>query len=155
MSYIILWVLAAVGAFLWASLSVLVVRAVFKLPRLEQVKAPAPESWPRVSFIVPACNEGAEIEAALRSKLRLDYPSLQVVLVDDRSTDDTGTIADRLAAEDSRLTVLHLRELPAGWLGKVHALRRGLDQATGEWLLFSDADIRHRDRRRGFRPDAA
>lgn len=90
---------------------------------------------------MPACNEGDTIEAATKAKLESDYPNLEVVLVDDRSTDATSSIMDRLAADDPRVRVVHVRELPSGWLGKVHALERGVEVATGEWLLFSDADV--------------
>jgi hypothetical protein len=121
----------------------LAVRATLKLPRLEQLTSPDPARWPTVSLLVPARNEAQGLEAALRSKLTLDYPALQVVLIDDRSTDETGAIADRLAAEDPRLVPVHVRELPEGWLGKVHALQRGLEQASGEWVLLSDADIHY------------
>lgn len=121
----------------------LAVRATVKLPRLEQLDAPAPASWPTVSMLVPARDEAQGLEAALRSKLALDYPALQVVLIDDRSTDETGAIADRLAANDPRLLAVHVRELPEGWLGKVNALQRGLEQSSGEWLLLSDADIHY------------
>ncbi|MBI3203596.1 MAG: glycosyltransferase [Myxococcales bacterium] len=99
------------------------------------------EHWPKVSLIVPACNEAETIEAATRAKLASDYPNLEVVLVDDRSTDATGEILDRLALADPRVRVVHLRELPTGWLGKVHALSRGCQEATGEYFLFCDADV--------------
>ncbi len=134
---------AVLAALTWASMAALLARAVWKLPRLERQDPSPPARWPPVSLIVPARDEGAHLEAALRSKLALDYPALQVVLVDDRSTDDTGAIADRLAAEDARLTVVHVRELPDGWLGKVHALHRGFERATGEWVLLTDADIHY------------
>ncbi len=102
---------------------------------------------PWLTIIVPARNEEAEIEPALRSLLRLNYPHYEVIAVNDRSTDQTGQIMDRLAAEYSsaaaaqgRLRVLHVRELPPRWLGKVHAMWLGAQQAGTEWLLFTDAD---------------
>jgi glycosyltransferase involved in cell wall biosynthesis len=99
---------------------------------------------PRVSIIVPARNEDAMIEAAVRSLLALDYPDYELVVVDDRSEDATGAILDRLHAEvGARLSVVHVRELPAGWLGKTHAMWKAAEAATGEWLLFSDADVVH------------
>lgn len=98
-------------------------------------------SWPRVSMIVPACNEADTLEAATRAKLSSDYSNLELVLVDDRSTDGTSDIVDRIAADDPRVRAVHVSELPRGWLGKVHALSRGCEAATGEWLLFCDADV--------------
>jgi glycosyltransferase involved in cell wall biosynthesis len=98
---------------------------------------------PRVSIIVPARNEAAMIGAAVASLLALDYPDYEVVVVNDRSEDATGEILQRLRAGDARLTVLDVRELPAGWLGKTHAMWRAGEVATGEWLLFSDADVVH------------
>jgi glycosyltransferase involved in cell wall biosynthesis len=99
---------------------------------------------PRVSIIVPARNEAAMIEAAVRSLLAIDYPDYELIVVDDRSEDATGEILDRLQAEHgARLVVVHLRELPCGWLGKTHAMWSAARAATGEWILFSDADVVH------------
>ena len=96
---------------------------------------------PRVSVVVPARNEERNIEEALKSLLAVDYDNLELLVVNDRSTDRTGEILDQLAATYPRLRVVHLTELPAGWLGKNHALQYGAASATGEWLLFTDADI--------------
>lgn len=100
---------------------------------------------PPLAIIVPARNEEAEIEAALRSLLQLNYPQYEVVAVNDRSTDQTGAIIDRLSADShGRLRALHVQELPAVWLGKVHAMWLGAQQAglqfKPDWLLFTDAD---------------
>ncbi len=116
----------------------------FGVRRVRQLSAITPlpgTAVPRVSVVVSALNEEATIEPAVRSLLALDYPQLEVVAIDDRSTDGTGAILDRLAAADPRLRVLHIRELPAGWLGKNNALQQGAALATGDYLLFTDADV--------------
>jgi glycosyltransferase involved in cell wall biosynthesis len=96
---------------------------------------------PKVSVIVAARNEARKIEEALRSILAQDYPYLEFVVVDDRSTDETGIILDRLATMDTRVRVVHITELPKGWLGKNHAQHFGAERATGELILFTDADV--------------
>jgi glycosyltransferase involved in cell wall biosynthesis len=88
-----------------------------------------------------ARDEVDDIAEAVRSRLADGYPKLQVILVDDRSTDGTGEAALEAAAGDQRFTLVRINELPAGWLGKVHAMREGVARATGEWLLMSDADV--------------
>lgn len=138
----ICWLTAAVLGLAYALGSTwgtaLVVRAV---PMLLRDRSPPPDRWPRVSLIVPARNEVETLGPALRSRLAEGYPALEVVLVDDRSTDGTGALVDTIAAEDPRVRALHLTSLPPGWLGKLHAMSEGLRLATGEWLLFSDADV--------------
>lgn len=96
---------------------------------------------PLVSLVVPARNEERNVEAAARSLLAQRYPSIEIIAVDDRSTDGTGAILDALAAVEPRLKVVHLKELPSGWLGKNHALSVGAAAARGDWLLFADADV--------------
>ncbi len=100
---------------------------------------------PRVTIIVPARNEAENVEAAVGSLLKLDYPDYEVIAIDDRSTDATGEILERFHSD--KLKVIHVRELPPGWLGKPHAMWLAAQQASGEWLLFTDADV-------VFRPDA-
>ena len=108
---------------------------------LRDFPADADGSLPTVSLIVAARNEERNIEAAMRSLLKLNYPDLEITIVNDRSTDRTGEILDALAREQPRLNVVHLKELPRGWLGKNHALQFGADRSHGEWLLFTDADV--------------
>jgi glycosyltransferase involved in cell wall biosynthesis len=116
-------------------------RVIRAVPPLSSLSAPAPERWPKLSIIVPARDEAKGIEAALRSKLSCGYPSLEVVAIDDRSRDETGAIIDRLAASDPRISAAHVQTLPDGWLGKLNAMSEGLKHASGDWVLFSDADV--------------
>ena len=95
----------------------------------------------RVSIIVAARNEQRNIEQALRSLLQLDYPDYELIVVDDRSEDRTGAILDEMARQHKRLKVIHVALLPAGGLGKNHAQWFGAQGASGELLLFTDADI--------------
>lgn len=99
------------------------------------------DHWPSVSLIVAARNEEKDLEKAVQSLLELDYPDLEIVIAEDRSTDSTGAILDRMAAGDGRIRVIHITEIPPGWLGKCNALQQGADHARGEILLFSDADV--------------
>ncbi len=113
-----------------------------RIRRLENSAPLNTGKLPLVSIIIPACNEERHIEAALASVLALDYPKLEIIVLDDRSTDSTADILHRMSEQDPRLRVLTIRNLPAGWLGKNHALHVGAEQADGEFLLFTDADVR-------------
>ncbi|MFO0948228.1 MAG: glycosyltransferase [Planctomycetota bacterium] len=97
---------------------------------------------PLVSILVPAKDEAHGIERCLRSLLQQDYPNFEILVVDDRSEDGTPEVVARMAAEDSRLRLHQVRELPPGWTGKTHALHFCQRHARGEWLLFVDADTR-------------
>ncbi len=101
---------------------------------------------PPVSVVLAACNEEAKLAGAFQTLLTQNYPGpLQIVAVNDRSTDATGRILQELqssAPPTIEVVVVHLRELPPGWLGKTHALYRGAERATGDYLLFTDADVK-------------
>ena len=95
-----------------------------------------------VSILVPARNEEHRILAAsLRSMLDQDYGNFEVIAINDRSTDATGAILESVAKENPRLRVIHGKDLPHDWLGKSHAMQQALDQANGEWILATDADM--------------
>jgi glycosyltransferase involved in cell wall biosynthesis len=106
-------------------------------------KPPTPQGEPRVSIIVPARNEEQDIRATLNSLLVLDYSNYEIIAVNDRSTDRTGQIMDDVlaSADPSKLRVVHVAALPPGWMGKTHAMWTAGKQATGDWLLFTDADV--------------
>ena len=100
------------------------------------------DDLPSLSIIVPARDEAAAIEEALQRMLGLDYPDYEVIAVNDRSTDGTGAIMDRVAAQvGDRLRVVHIEQLPEGWLGKNHAMSVGVSKACGEFILLTDGDV--------------
>ena len=108
---------------------------------LRDIPAESDRPLPSVSIVVAARNEERNIRIAVQSLLNLDYPNLQLIVVDDRSEDRTGEILDAMRAADPRLECLHLKDLPSGWLGKNHALCQGTLKASGDLLLFTDADV--------------
>ena len=115
-----------------------------RLPALEALPASAdgrlPTSAVRCSVIVAARDEEARLEATVRHLLAQQHVALEVIVVDDRSTDATGDILRRLASEDTRVWATRVEHLPDGWLRKSHACHVGATLATGDWLLFTDAD---------------
>ena len=141
------WIAGTILALVWLSR---IVDAALGMPSVVDVTRPewdrnpvTPAGNPRVSIIVPARNEEEAIEASLNTLLALDYDNYEVIAIDDRSTDRTGEIMESLKeySHSSALCIIHHRELPAGWLGKTHAMWTAANQATGDWLLFTDADV--------------
>ena len=141
----LLWIAGCILALAWFSR---IAEAALGVPSIADISKPhwdrQPSNHPRVSIIVPACNEEEDIEQGLSGLLALDYDHYEVIAVNDRSTDHTGEIMDRVAASPAahgRLRVVHVAELPPGWLGKTHAMWSAGLQAGGDWLLFTDADV--------------
>jgi glycosyltransferase involved in cell wall biosynthesis len=136
---LIAWLVAL--AWLWKTAS-----AGFGLRSIPNLLLPehniAPAGDPSITVIVPARNEAADIAATLNSLVEQDCANLQVIAVDDRSTDQTGAIIDVIAAQHpDRVRALHVTELPPGWLGKTHAMALAARQAPTDYLLFTDADV--------------
>jgi glycosyltransferase involved in cell wall biosynthesis len=141
----LLWIAGCILALAWFSR---IAEAALGVPSIADISKPQwdrqPATRARVSIIVPARNEEEDIEQGLRGLLALDYDNYEIIAVDDRSTDCTGEIMDRMAASPAgrgRLRVVHVSELPSGWLGKTHAMWSAGLVATGDWLLFTDADV--------------
>ncbi len=103
-----------------------------------------PRDPPLVSVLIAAKDEAANIEPAIRTMLEQDYPNFELIVINDRSSDDTGAIMESIRSErtDDRLKVVHIRELRDGWFGKNNAMREGVQHARGEWLCFGDADCK-------------
>lgn len=170
------WIAGIILALAWFSR---IVEAALGMPSVADVSRPEwdrnpvrPEGNPRVSIIVPARNEEETIAQALKTLLGLDYDNYEIIVVNDRSTDRTGEMIERVVnsySSDHRgdhpgsqnshpvpsigagakvghpsshpVRVIHHSELPPRWLGKTHAMWTGANLASGEWLLFTDADV--------------
>jgi chlorobactene glucosyltransferase len=98
------------------------------------------ERQPKVSLLIPARNEEANLELLLPTLVAQDYANLEIIVLNDHSTDRTLKIAQRYAARDARLRVIEGGELLPGWLGKPNACRQLAQNATGDILVFTDAD---------------
>ena len=131
---------ALLPALPWLLLTLALIRLGRKRPNLS---TSTPATGPRVSVIIPARNEEAGIAPVIRSVLASTYPDFELLVVDDRSTDATASHVAALAASDSRLRLVSGADLPPGWYGKPWACYQGYQAATGDVLVFTDADTRH------------
>jgi glycosyltransferase involved in cell wall biosynthesis len=154
-------------AFFWVFHGLRVAWGVARLPWIKDFPPASDEFCPRISLIFAARDEEEKLPAALATLAAIDYPSLEIIAVDDRSRDatsqilndfrltvpksgpDTNTshIANQGFLSSQSFRVVRITELPPGWLGKPHALQKAYESSTGDWLLFTDADVR-------FVPDA-
>jgi glycosyltransferase involved in cell wall biosynthesis len=130
-----------VAAF-WIFFGLYIAYGAVRLPWVKDFLPAADADCPRISLLLAARDEEEKLPAALASLAQLDYPDLEIIAVDDRSTDATPRILDEFASAQARFRVVHVAELPAGWLGKPHALQKAYEASSGEWLVFTDADVR-------------
>jgi len=136
--------LAAFGSLVWLVLGLQWFRGTRNVPLLRDFrKSDRMDRNPALSVILAARDEERSVNESVVSMLSQDYSGmLEVIAVNDRSTDRTGEILEELATKHpDGLRVLNVESLPEGWLGKTHALYIGAAEATGEWLLFTDADV--------------
>lgn len=127
----------------WCFIPLLLRHRLRTSPQLADEPADAPPAAPRVSIVLPARNEAMNIAACVRSICASTWPDLELIVVDDHSTDGTGDLARAAANGDSRVRVIEAPDLPSGWFGKQWACHSGAQVATGALLLFTDADTRH------------
>lgn len=104
---------------------------------------PARKKWPKVSILIPARNEEKRIRPLIESLVLQDYPHYEILVLDDRSTDQTLKLLLGFAKKHKQLRVLRGRELPSGWLGKPWACQQLSQKAKGDWFLYTDADTWH------------
>ncbi len=136
---------AVAAAAPWVGAPLVLAARLKTTPRLDDIDVAATiaEPVPRVSIVLPARNEAVHIAACIRSIRASTWPDLELIVVDDHSTDGTGALARAAAADDARVKVVDAPDLPAGWFGKQWACQSGAAHATGSLLLFTDADTRH------------
>ena len=129
-------------AFIWIILGLRIAYGALKLPWIKDFSPITGTDVPRISLLFAARDEEEKLPGSLATLAQLDYPELEIIGVDDRSEDATGRILDEFAESHARFRAIHVKELPAGWLGKPHALQQAYEASSGEWLLFTDADVR-------------
>jgi hypothetical protein len=129
------------AAFIWFTQSIDLAFGALSIPALKNVAPLNDTNCPSVSILFAARDEAEQLPAALETFLALDYPKYEVIAVNDRSVDATESILESAARKHSRLKVINISSLPSGWLGKPHALQEAFEHSTGEWLIFTDADV--------------
>lgn len=127
---------------LWLITSLYLIVMSRKITYLKEVAPHTGNYQPAVAIIIAVRNEEAEVEEALHSVCNLRYSRFRVIVINDRSTDRTPEILQRMALKNPVLEVITISQLPKGWLGKNHALYQGYRASDEEWLLFTDADVK-------------
>jgi glycosyltransferase involved in cell wall biosynthesis len=137
----ILMILSIIACASIIIISAILAAGIKKMKRLGDIETGGTVGGPLVSIVVPACNEEKNIEKSLLSLLNQDYENLEIIVVNDRSTDNTAAVLQQLQVRFPHLRVHEIAELPEGWMGKSHALSIGAALAKGEFLVFTDADV--------------
>ncbi|MDB5196630.1 MAG: hypothetical protein JWP88_1001 [Flaviaesturariibacter sp.] len=127
---------------MWVGMSILLIVNTRKISYLKSITAQSDIEPPSVAVIIAVKDEEQEVEEALRSVCELQYPRFSIIVINDRSTDQTAAILHRMAQQNPQLRIITIKQLPQGWLGKNHALYQGYCAATEDWLLFTDADVK-------------
>jgi len=139
---VLFWVLGFASIIVWLFMGTVYFKAMSKKPIFRGSPYKDRDNiYPSLSIVVPACNEEESVEQTINRLLVQDYPNLEVIVVNDRSTDNTGIILEKLKMKYPQLKVVNITDLPSNWLGKNHAIHQGVQHATGEWLLLTDADV--------------
>lgn len=133
--------LLGLTAVLWVIEAVVLVRGVPSIPSIKDAVPRTDANGPAVSILFAARDEAEKLPDALETMLALDYPNYEVIAVDDRSGDATPAILEASARRNPRLKPVRVDSLPLGWLGKPHALQQAYEHSSGEWLVFTDADV--------------
>ncbi len=134
-------ILSVIALLIVFTSSVIIAVGLRKMHKLGEIGLVESVRSPLVSLIIPACNEEENIGKSLLSFVSQDYQNLEIIVVNDRSIDNTANILKKLKGRFPQLIVLEITELPKGWMGKSHALARGAAVAQGKYLLFTDADV--------------
>jgi cellulose synthase/poly-beta-1,6-N-acetylglucosamine synthase-like glycosyltransferase len=129
------------AALFWILNAIDVARGVRKLPAIQDIAPLDDSDCPPVSILFAARDEEEKLPGALQTFLALDYPRYEVIAADDRSEDGTAKILKAAAQRGTRLKYVRINSLPAGWLGKPHAMQQAFERSSGEWLIFTDADV--------------
>jgi glycosyltransferase involved in cell wall biosynthesis len=139
----LLWIYLVGTGIFWCIFYLKASRLSLLLPSVPTTCTHSKADLPKLSVIITAKDEANTIEHALQTILNTDYPDFEIIIVNDRSDDDTGKIIDTFAEQHPQIVPIHIATLPANWIGKVHALHTATAKAKGEWLLFTDADVHH------------
>ena len=125
------------NAGIWVAFTVIGMLDRWAYPALKPSTTPMSSDEHTISIIIPARNEASNIERCVRSAMEQDYANIEIIVVDDQSTDGTDTIVESLAATDDRITLVRGEALPKGWVGKGWALCQGREKATGNWVFVT------------------
>jgi len=143
MSMIALYIFLLFTGAVWIHRAALMIGSIKKYSCIPIISWNPSETQEKVSVIVPCRNEAHNIDKIVSSLLRQDYPNLELIFLNDRSTDDTLARLEHYQEQDDRITIINGKSLPEGWTGKNHAMHQCAQVATGKWLLFTDADTVH------------